>query len=257
MRREGLSAFGRFGVGALDNDASQSIEFERVNDVNFLVGAGLEYGFANGLAGRMEVLSHDSDVQYGQLALLYRFGGNRRSRSAPPAVPQVTPDATFDEEAEANPAPLPQAAAIESAAVDTDLDGVVDDNDACPDSAAGLPVNPTGCDVFQSAEGVNFLSGSDELTEGALVVLADIAQTLRDNPDLRITIESHTDNSGGATQNLQLSRRRALSVARYLIDQGVLGSRLRPQAFGESQPRATNSTPEGKAANRRVEVFSD
>jgi outer membrane protein OmpA-like peptidoglycan-associated protein len=66
-------------------------------------------------------------------------------------------------------------------------------------------------------------------------------------------IRAYTDNVGSATSNLQLSRRRAIAVARYLIEAGISGSRLKPQAFGESNPRATNLTSLGRAANRRVE----
>ena len=268
LRREGLAAFGRVGVGAMDND-SDSVSFDRVNDVSLLIGAGLEYGLANGLAARAEILAHDTDAQYAQLGLIYRFGGARRSRAVPPVVPEarsdgapVTPDSNLespavaipDQGAEVTPVPVPQPEVIEPVAVDADLDGVMDDVDACLNTAAGLPVDSTGCGLFGGAiEGVNFVSGSAELTEEGLVALATVAQTLREYPDIRVTIEAHTDNSGDATENLRLSRRRALTVARFLVDDGVLGSRLRPQAFGESQPRATNSTPEGRAANRRVE----
>lgn len=257
-RREGLAAFGRVGVGTMNNDA-EVVSFNRVNDVQVLIGAGLEYGLSNGLAARAELIAHDSDAQYAQLGLIYRFGGERRSRLVPPAVPQERADeapavAIPEDAVEAIPVPVPQPEIIESVAVDADLDGVMDDVDACPSTAAGLPVDPTGCEVFGGAvEGVNFVSGSADLTEGALLVLADVARTLREYPDVRVTIEAHTDNSGNATENLQLSRRRALAVARFLVEEGVAGSRLRPQAFGESQPRATNSSPEGKAANRRVE----
>ena len=58
---------------------------------------------------------------------------------------------------------------------------------------------------------------------------------------------------GSATSNLQLSKRRAISVARFLVDEGISGSRLRPQAYGESKPRISNATKQGRAANRRVE----
>lgn len=261
LNREGLAAFGRLGLGAMNNEA-ESVRFQRVNDVHLLIGAGLEYGFANGLAARAELVGHDTDAKYAQLALIYRFGGDRRRRPEPPAVPQTSaPEANVEapveppqEEAEIKSVPVPQAAVIEPVAVDADLDGVMDDVDACLNTSAGLPVDATGCEVFQGAiEGVNFVSGSSDLTEGARDVLTDVAQTLRDYPAVKLTIQAHTDNSGDATANLQLSRRRALAVARFLVEQGILGSRLRPQAFGESQPRVTNATTEGRAANRRVE----
>lgn len=260
MNREGLAAFGRFGLGALNNDA-EVVRFERVNDLHLLIGAGLEYGFENGLAARAEVLAHETDARYAQLALIYRFGTKRSQRAQPESPISAAPETAVipdlkapSAEAEVNPVPSPEPAEREPLALDADLDGVMDDVDACLNTGAGLPVDPTGCEVFGGViEGINFVSGSADLTDGAVVVLEEVATTLRDYPAISVTIEAHTDNSGDATANLQLSRRRALTVARFLVDQGILGSRLRPQAFGESEPRATNSTEEGKAANRRVE----
>jgi len=116
-------------------------------------------------------------------------------------------------------------------------------------------VDEVGCAVFGGAiDGISFLSGSAELTAEATEVLSDISGILLQNPDVRIVIQAHTDNSGRAEDNLQLSKRRALAVARFFVDAGVPGSRLRPQAFGESEPRQSNQTPAGRAANRRVEI---
>ena len=68
-----------------------------------------------------------------------------------------------------------------------------------------------------------------------------------------VSVEAHTDNQGAAAGNLELSKNRALSVARYLVSKGVSGARLKPQAFGESRPRVSNATAAGRAQNRRVE----
>ena len=115
-------------------------------------------------------------------------------------------------------------------------------------------MNATGCALFNGViEGVNFESGSDRLTSSAQQILGDVATTLRNYPDIRIAVEAHTDNQGGAESNLQLSKRRAIAVARFLVEQGVAGPRLKPQAYGESQPRSSNATAEGRTMNRRVE----
>lgn len=267
-QRTGLSAFGRLGLGTLNNDAD-GVRYSRVNDVHLLVGAGLEYGFDNGLAARAELVAHETDAKYAQLGLLYRFGGNKqRSRrtvnTAPPVpvTPEINDEVDVDVDVEVDTendvavtaAPLPETVVIEKPPVDADLDGVVDDIDACLGTASGLPVDESGCEVFDGAiEGINFLTGSADLTEGARTVLADVVKSLQDYPDVNVTIEAHTDNRGDAELNLQLSKRRALAVARYLVDQGISGLRLKPQAFGESQPRTTNATAHGRAANRRVE----
>ena len=261
-RREGFSVFGRLGVGFLDND-EEGVEVRRVNDVHVLGGAGLEYGLTNGLAARAEFVAHEADARYVQLGLLYRFGArDPRTRStpvAPPVTPPVTEQAVEpvvppEPEAQTTPVPIPEPFVAEPV-VDSDADGIADNNDACLDTAAGTPVDNTGCDVFTGVvEGVTFLPNSAELTDSAADILSNVAQTLIAYPQIRIAIKAHTDNSGDAETNLQLSKRRALAVARYFVESGISGSRLRPQAFGESEPRTTNQTPEGRADNRRVEI---
>ena len=258
MRREGFSAFGRLGIGTLNNDGD-GVEIRRVNDVHVVAGAGLEYGLSNGLAARAEFVAHETDASYVQLGLLYRFGArDSSSRSTPvasPVVDQAVQPAIPPEPAvETTPVPIPAPFVAEPVA-DLDADGIADNTDACPDTEPGTPVNNTGCDVFTGVvDGVTFLPNSDVLTDGAVEKLSDVAQTLIAYPQIRVAIKAHTDNSGNAEDNLQLSKRRALAVARYFVESGVAGSRLRPQAFGESEPRAANRTSEGRALNRRVEI---
>lgn len=285
-RREGLAVFGRLGLGALENDAS-GVKFKQVNDVHLLAGLGLEYGLANGVGVRAELVAHETDAKYAQLGLIYRFGagqGGRRASTSlpdkPVLLPQVVdipvegvpleelpPEAVADSDsvpldelppievadAEAVP-PEPVADESTAALADADADGVPDARDQCPGTAANAPVKTDGCAIFGGVvEGVNFQPGSDRLTAEAIDVLAGVAQTLQEYPDIRVIIESHTDNEGSAAANLQLSKRRAIAVARYLVDAGISGSRLKPQAFGESRPRTSNLTTKGRAANRRVE----
>lgn len=262
--REGFAVFGRLGVGALDNEAS-GVEFRRVNTVHLLAGAGMEYGFSNGLAVRAELVAHETDAKYAQLGLIYRFGdtGSSAALAGAPATAVVTeidaPDVAAVPKAEAPiviepEQPTDDATVQQNATLDSDSDGVMDSKDECLSTKADTPVKPNGCDLFEGAvEGIEFQPASDKLTSEATAILDGVAQTLKNYPDIRITIEAHTDNLGEATENLQLSKRRALSVARYLVDQGISGARMKPQAFGESKPRTTNATAQGRAANRRVE----
>ena len=67
-------------------------------------------------------------------------------------------------------------------------------------------------------------------------------------------IKGHTDGAGSEASNLALSEQRADSVRRYLIGKGVSPARMTSVGFGESMPLATNSTPEGRQQNRRVEI---
>jgi OOP family OmpA-OmpF porin len=79
--------------------------------------------------------------------------------------------------------------------------------------------------------------------------------TMRRNPKLQIEIRGHTDSMGPESYNLRLSRRRAQSVRRYLVEHGVDPDRLLSRGFGLQQPVATNQTAAGRQLNRRVEIF--
>lgn len=98
-----------------------------------------------------------------------------------------------------------------------------------------------------------FESSSDILTIDSLDVLDSIANVLLDHPDIPVRIEGHTDASGTEQENLILSQLRANSVRDYLIDRGVSIYRLKAYGFGEGVPISDNSTPEGRADNRRIE----
>lgn len=97
-----------------------------------------------------------------------------------------------------------------------------------------------------------------ELNPGAEQTLDRLAQFLNDNPDRSIVIEGHTDSSGAATYNRELSLERAEAVRSALMARGVAGGRIELRPLGEEFPVATNDTTAGRQLNRRVEiVFSD
>lgn len=101
-----------------------------------------------------------------------------------------------------------------------------------------------------------FASGSSALAEGEYASLKALSVYLRDNSERRIALVGHTDASGGLETNISLSRKRANSVRDRLIAQhGADGSRIEAEGVGYLAPRASNLTPEGRTANRRVEVM--
>ena len=77
---------------------------------------------------------------------------------------------------------------------------------------------------------------------------------LQDNPDLKLRVEGHTDNVGAKAANQLLSQKRAQAVMGWLIANGIDASRLTAQGFGDSKPVGDNSTEDGRAKNRRVEL---
>lgn len=98
-----------------------------------------------------------------------------------------------------------------------------------------------------------FEKGSTTLTNDAKTVLNQVADVIMSYSGQVVEIAGHTDSSGDALANLELSRRRAIAVQEYLVDQQVPQSRLSPIGYGETDPIADNLSPEGQAANRRIE----
>jgi OOP family OmpA-OmpF porin len=103
--------------------------------------------------------------------------------------------------------------------------------------------------------GIYFDVSSDVIKGESYKTLADIGTMLTDDPALKLSIEGHTDSDGDDASNLDLSKRRAESVKKYLVENyKVDASRLASNGLGESKPIDVNTTPEGKANNRRVEL---
>ena len=85
-------------------------------------------------------------------------------------------------------------------------------------------------------------------------MLNEVVELLGKNPGLQAILEGHTDSVGTQTYNQKLSERRADSVMQYLLQKGIPADRLSSTGYGETKPRATNDTKEGRALNRRVEI---
>jgi outer membrane protein OmpA-like peptidoglycan-associated protein len=144
---------------------------------------------------------------------------------------------------------------------DTDGDGVDDSKDKCPGTAAGTRVDAAGCPIlFTEARtpvilrGVTFETGKSALKPESYTVLDIVAASLVANPDIRIEIAGHTDNTGSAATNERLSQARAEAVRAYLASKGVAPDRMVAKGYGPSVPVATNATAAGRAQNRRVEL---
>jgi outer membrane protein OmpA-like peptidoglycan-associated protein len=106
---------------------------------------------------------------------------------------------------------------------------------------------------IEISEKVQFESGSDLILENSHGLLDEIVEILQTNPNLnRLRIEGHTDSRGDDSMNKDLSQKRAEAVMAYLNEKGVNPDRMEAIGLGETQPIATNDTPDGRAANRRV-----
>lgn len=101
---------------------------------------------------------------------------------------------------------------------------------------------------------LNFDTDQATLKPDAQPTIAQIISLLAQNPDLRLSVDGHTDNAGPAAHNQQLSEARARTVVATLTAQGIATDRLTAQGFGQTKPVADNATDVGKAQNRRVEL---
>jgi OOP family OmpA-OmpF porin len=102
---------------------------------------------------------------------------------------------------------------------------------------------------------INFAPGSASIEPSSRDVLDALASVALRCDRFSIEVAGHTDNQGGREMNMELSRQRADSVANYLTAQGVARSRLIARGYGPDRPRASNATPMGQAANRRIEFY--
>lgn len=139
---------------------------------------------------------------------------------------------------------------------DSDRDRVLENVDQCPGTPEGEQVDERGCIIMRAQitlEGIEFAFDSAEILPASERTLQHGLKILQDNPDVRVEVAGHTDNVGNAAYNRRLSRERAESVKRWLVDHGIDAARLTTRGYGASQPVASNDTPEGQARNRRIE----
>ena len=129
---------------------------------------------------------------------------------------------------------------------------MLDPNDACPNTLAAARVDGRGCWTLQ---GLQFAVNSAEIDRRYTTMLLEATAVLKANPDVKISIDGHTDADGSDAYNQLLSERRAASVLNYLETEGGLAAgRFVSKGYGESRPAAPNDTREHKAVNRRVEL---
>jgi len=122
----------------------------------------------------------------------------------------------------------------------------------------------TGVEVTRTADNqlklnvpndVSFATGSAAIKPELRAVLDPFAESLKNDPNVRLNIVGHTDNTGSDAVNNPLSLNRAQSVRDYLTARGVSSGRIETAGHGEREPVADNSTEAGRAKNRRVELF--
>lgn len=108
--------------------------------------------------------------------------------------------------------------------------------------------------VFDEASGVYFDTNKYNINNASATTLNKLAGIFKEYADTNILVEGHTDNTGPDDYNMTLSKQRAQSVTSFLSGQGISSGRFTTNWYGENQPKYDNSTVEGRAKNRRVEL---
>jgi OOP family OmpA-OmpF porin len=222
------------------------------------LGLGIKKQFSDSWLVRGDartLYSFDEDeTDYGvNVGLSYLFGGKKTA-----AEKDSDMDGVFDSLDQCPNTPAGAAVDSVGCPLDSDMDGVADYLDNCLNTPHGVKVNEEGC-VLTSAEDVSFDLSLRFDHDGDTIMShnsADVDRVIRYlevYPAADIVIEGHTDSSGPASYNKGLSERRADAMLNLLTGQyGIDAARLSAAGYGEERPIADNSTAEGRAANRRV-----
>lgn len=148
------------------------------------------------------------------------------------------------------PEPPPKAPRVRRI-IDLDRDGVDDRFDRCARTPLGARVDERGCWVIEDTVfEINLARIRPDHTEP----LDHAASVLDQNPELRVRLDGHTDDTGTAEYNFTLGTKRAEAVRNYLVSHGIARERLQLRSFGATRPISDNGNAAGRAANRRVEL---
>lgn len=215
-----------------------------------LRGRGSERRTAPGLA--REAVIAGADAHRAALVASAAAAAEAERQAAAAAARAAAEQAAARAAAEAAAAAdLAAQAARERAATEA---AVAARNDLRTRLNAALPTRETERGLVSEIGGVQFATGRAELNPGARESLARFAGIVASFPSLRFNVEGHTDSVGSLAANNELSYRRAITVRDFLIAQGIRASSIDVSGFGPSRPVADNSTADGRARNRRVEI---
>lgn len=167
-----------------------------------------------------------------------------------PGHPDCSPKPAVAPVVVAKPAPVAAPAKIEG---DQDKDGVIDSIDKCPNTPHTYRVDPTGCPVSVTLH-LHFAFNSSVIPVSDYPEVAKLSKIMKENPPAKAIIVGHTDHTGTDEYNQKLSERRSKALGDKLIANGIEADRIVTSGKGEKEPVATNTTREGRAQNRRIEV---
>lgn len=243
------------GIGELDFDVSGGSDSD---ETAFNLGGGVKYAITKAASLRADVRAvygdEDSDLDtLATVGLTYVFGAE--SAAAPS---DEDGDGVLDENDQCPGTLAGVAVDVFGCALDSDRDGVPDYMDKCPNTKQGLVVDSDGCPKMMKESvsidlEVLFDTNKAEVKPAYMAEIQGVAGFMNNYPKTTAVIEGHTDSVGDAAYNQGLSQRRADAVRGVLVeDLGIDADRVTAKGYGEERPRASNATKEGRQENRRV-----
>jgi len=232
------------------------------------LGVGVKYKVTDAFAVHADVRGFHSfdneDTDYGaSLGVSYLFGTKAVEKKVEAPVAKEAPgdkdgDGVMDNDDQCPDTPATVSVDSVGCPLDTDRDGVPDHRDKCPGTPEGAKVDEEGCalklkEAVSRTLDIKFDTGKSIVKSDYYPNIQEIAQFMREYPDTNTLIEGHTDDVGKDASNQRLSEQRANAVREVLVSRfGVSSMRLRATGYGESRPVASNATPAGRMQNRRV-----
>lgn len=213
------------------------------------LGLGAQGTITGNLAAFAEVAAYVGDhTDFGaKLGLRYGFGAEPAAAAVAPAAANVQPAAVAMADGEMAP-------------VDSDKDGVIDDNDLCPDSAMEYAVDANGCVIIEEVQvketlRVQFVKNSADITGEYLARIGRFADFMKQYQNTSVELQGHTCSMGSDHYNQKLSEKRAHNVASMLVNEfGVSQERVSYKGYGETQLIDNSGTEAGEHINRRVDA---
>lgn len=240
-----------YAVVSLGHFTEDFDNFNNSDDTRMAIGGGVRKALTSNLSISADIravrsLDYHATEGQGKLALTWTFGAAPASTK----LMAVEENKAVAEE----PATETTTAAASTAVKDSDMDGIADNKDLCPNTPAGSKVDATGCIPVQDIHlQVGFDFDSDKINSTELSQVDKMGDFLTRHPDTRIRIIGYTDSQGAPAYNKSLSLRRAEAVRKVLLSKySISPERIQSLGKGASEPLADNSTAKGRKENRRV-----
>ncbi len=261
-----------FGAGYIDHDGNGVFSGMDSGDMMINLGMGIRKKVTDRLGFMAEIkyrLDGDDSVgtQNSYDDFIFSMGLNVAIGKSPvakeaeslvePSVLDSDGDGVSDQNDRCPNTPPGAEVDMYGCELDSDGDGVVNSKDKCPDTRTGAVVDADGCEVEVVIElqGVHFDFDKASLRDESFAILDAAVATLSEHGKILVEVAGHTDSVGSESYNQKLSERRAAVVKDYLIGKGIAADRLTSRGYGESSPVADNDTEEGRAKNRRTELI--